>query len=270
MKWRSLIAFLAKARRTDGRENDEDRDPTVRMLQGGLIVTLFLWGVLALAIYADVIAKIFGEYGNAITALGTVAVAVFTGTLWLTTSRTLAVMKRQADQLDVEFVATHRPNLILRGVGYHELSGPAAVSPVAVVKFFIANNGSSDAMIVEAHATLWPHFVGAPRPAIPPYTDDMEDVLGGVTIRDGQSIPYTFTPGNQREVLDRVQLLKVADADSAFGLRLIGYVVYVDAAKDEDQGRYRMAFCRDYDRLSGRFIPEADPDPDYEYQPYQA
>lgn len=101
MTWSPFNRNDKPANKNGSRDHDEDNDPTVRSLQGGLIAVLFLWGVLALAVYADVISQIFGEYDKAITALGTVTVAVFTGTLW-------RVSGRQADLIERTLVVGER------------------------------------------------------------------------------------------------------------------------------------------------------------------
>jgi hypothetical protein len=45
MKWSSLIPSYKPAKKHSGREKEDDKDPAIRFLQGGLIATFFLWGV---------------------------------------------------------------------------------------------------------------------------------------------------------------------------------------------------------------------------------
>jgi hypothetical protein len=153
MKWSPVIPFHNQREDDAERRNDEDKDPTVRFLQGGLILTLLLWGILALSIFAEPIHFILDSYERTITALGTVAIALFTFTLWVTTSRTLK-------QLEREFLATHRPRLKIRQV---EFNGADS----GHVDFVIANAGDADAILTEVVTADWDGDPYISHPSVP-------------------------------------------------------------------------------------------------------
>ena len=77
-------------------DNPDDKDKTVLFLQAGIVITLFLWGVLALAIFAPDIADILGKYEQAISALSGAAVAAFTLALIIVGARTINTMQEGA------------------------------------------------------------------------------------------------------------------------------------------------------------------------------
>lgn len=179
------------------------------------------------------------------------------------TAGQLTAMQRQADQMDVEFVATHRPNLVVRSIGYKEISVPG-VEVIGAVEFVIANTGGSDADIIEVCASTWYHNKVGDRAARPPYEAETIKTLTGETINDGGWIGHTLN--RDHELWKQVRDLRADEILRASKeLLFIGYIKYADAALGEDQGRYRTAFCRVFD--GKRFVPEDPLDPDYEYQP---
>ena len=54
------------------------------------------------------------EYRDAVTAVATVFIALFTLTLWLSTKKMMAATKAAVDLASKEFIATHRPKVIVR------------------------------------------------------------------------------------------------------------------------------------------------------------
>jgi hypothetical protein len=77
--------------------------------------------------------------------LGTIIIAGFTGTLWLTTSKQAALTRESIDLAREEFVATHRPLITIRAVHMYVPSD----SKVTVIRFLVQNTGSSLAKILE-------------------------------------------------------------------------------------------------------------------------
>jgi hypothetical protein len=197
-----------------------------------------------------------------IAAAATVAIGFFTYTLWDATTKMqatavqqLAAMKRQADQMDLEFVAAHPPILVVRGIAFHE----ARDGSPDEVEFVIANRGGTDARISDARVGVWEHDRAEHRPAEPPYSETIPSKLIGTEIRDGGVSKHQCKV--EKVLADK---LRVMPTKLMHDYYFIGYLVYADAAKGVDEGLYRMAFSRIYEWGSGRFR-ERDTDIDYEY-----
>jgi hypothetical protein len=197
-------------------------------------------------------------WSAAISALAAVAIMWFTGTLSDTTEEMQRITNDTLNELRVDFVATHRPNLVIRSVGYEEREADGF--PSGVVTFLIANTGKSDAIIEEASFLAWQPKPGEDRAAKPPYAKPTGNWPTG-KIRDGDVVEWEH---NGEERLWAI-LSEAKDSNTAVRLFFLGYIVYSDVAEGEDRGHYRMGFCRAYD--GKRFCPEERPDPDYEYQP---
>jgi len=86
------------------------------------------------------------ENESAITAIATILIAIFTLTLWLSTSRLAQLTKATIDLAQQEFLSTHRPKLILRDAfcDDNEIGNPIKVT------YVIVNIGDTPARIVES------------------------------------------------------------------------------------------------------------------------
>lgn len=90
------------------------------------------------------------EYRDAATALATVFIALFTFTLWQSTKGMMAATQKAVDLARQEFIATHRPRLIVRYIQgpFHNDEGHR------FVWITIVNTGANNAMIEAFGADL--------------------------------------------------------------------------------------------------------------------
>jgi len=208
-------------------------------------------------------------YSGAISALGGMAVAGFTLMLWISTDKlwkASATQLRQAQtQLDLareEFVATHRPRLIVRGIGFAQGAAGEKSEPESV-EFVIANVGETDATILELHAAVWVLANDAQQPPEPPYDETPIAELANIVIRDGARHVGRYAPGIRLGNL--ITILQALEFGPTKRIRFVGRLLYADAVVGPERGEYSMAFCRSYDFDLGRFVRERPPEPDYEY-----
>ena len=209
-------------------------------------------------------------YSGAISALGGMAVAGFTLMLWISTDKLwkasatqLCQAQTQLDLAREEFIATHRPRLVVRGVGFAQGDGGDDSEPESV-EFVIANVGETDAHVLRAHAAVWLSKIDEHQPPEPPYDTAPVPELSDTKIRDGRTYIGRYTPD--------VSLLRLIAShaalrphDRTLAIRFVGYIEYADSIQGAERGQYRMAFCRSYQFELGRFVRENPPDPDYEY-----
>jgi hypothetical protein len=222
-----------------------------------------------------------GEWGNKseiALAVITLFLAIFTGCLWCETFKLakrakidgdrqanetkeqlkIAAQSFEATQKSValareEFVATHRPKLIVRRI--------ALTVADESVNFQICNVGDSEAIITAISTRLWSPEKAENLPAVPKYTDPG---LGKIAIKSGES--------KQRNYIIDVSMLPMLNAEiSLFStlteeysnsqptLFFLGYIDYVDI----NDVKRQTAFLRQYDFKVQRF--NALLHPDYEY-----
>jgi hypothetical protein len=137
-----LLAFIRCYPNYHGDTNPYDpygAIPWGCLIQGPVSASNRLWHFLAHhseAIFAGV------------TAVSTLAIAWFTSTLWQATTQQ-AKLPREAIELgNKEFIATHRPRLILRDA-FSLISDP--LDSKIMVIYTITNVGASDCWVTEAH-----------------------------------------------------------------------------------------------------------------------
>jgi hypothetical protein len=83
------------------------------------------------------------EYRDALTAIATVFIALFTFTLWHSTDRMMAATQTAVDLARRDFIATHRPRVIVRYI-----EGPFYDDDGHRIAFVtLVNTGASDALI---------------------------------------------------------------------------------------------------------------------------
>ncbi|MCX7192358.1 MAG: hypothetical protein NTY60_01810 [Proteobacteria bacterium] len=159
-----------------------------------------------------------------------------------------------------QYLATHRPKLIIRRIWLDEGDGDyfSQGSRCPQIQFNIANIGGSLATIIESNATF--AKIEGTFPAIPPYSVDTNTIK--CTIREaGQSDPTEILDIEDVEVSRDVRSWRgktITGGDSS-PYYFLGYIQYRDGI---DIVR-RMAFCRRYNPATKRFV-EID-DPEYEY-----
>ena len=189
------------------------------------------------------------------TVLSAIAVAIATGCIaWFTIklsgafSVQLRELKRSIDLARADFVSAHRPKLIVR----HVSLGPGQQATDAVkVEYVIANVGGTTARVLELNTTmkLTPDLGRAP-PYDPKFT---------------QTIDTEIEPGKYlslRTASDALNYaaLRTASRDLAARFYVFGYARF----KDDIGVSRQMAFCRQLDPKTDRFVPTHDQDYEYE------
>ncbi len=156
-----------------------------------------------------------------------------------------------------EFIATHRPKLIVRRVFTKTLHGQG-IPDLLGIECIVANTGDSEATIVEINTNLWIPNAQESLPANPPYGDSMSisSPLDG-----GISFPWTH-PATSEQTMRYNHLSGFAEEGGDVGtcMYFFGYIMY----KDRLNRHRRTAFCRRFDFTTQRFTVVKDPD--YEYQ----
>lgn len=97
------------------------------------------WAVLGVAEFID-------AHNGVVTALATLAMAAFTGTLWRATTEQGKLTKQSIDLARAEFASTHRPRIILREAIIGSVMEGEPIRPL----LSIANVGETDGIIVRS------------------------------------------------------------------------------------------------------------------------
>lgn len=147
-----------------------------------------------------------------------------------------------------EFIATHRPDIILREPRFEW------VGEKQIVRFFLVNRGDGAGTVIDSRIGLEHHEdIG---PALNMLCNGSND-LGHIALASGEIRECEWTvPG-------AIQLMRVAADEPTLGLLgaiyLMGSLDYVDGSGR----RRRTVFCRKYDPRRRRFVPTGDPEHEY-------
>jgi hypothetical protein len=206
---------------------------------------------IALAFFWQVI-KATNDYGSALTALATIVVAAFTGTLWWVGAGQYDILAKQYGRLDdqiklarQEFIATHRPKVIVRfiqGFSYdddlHE-----------IIFVTVVNTGVNSAIIREFGCDLGRrkdgHWLGG--------IDGTPKAITPVTLKSGERHTFTVrspTPYGDAEVAD----------DAWAEICAVGRIRYAD----ESNVVRETGFFRTYNRESEAFVRSHDAGEEYQ------
>ena len=105
--------------------------------------------------YSDLLCtgEVLHKRGEAVTAVASIAIALFTLTLKLSTDKLWKATNNALDVARREFIATHRPQLKVGAVSWDEPidSSPPAQDPI-VVRFDVVNVGQSTARMISRYA----------------------------------------------------------------------------------------------------------------------
>jgi hypothetical protein len=188
------------------------------------------------------------ENSAAITAIATLAIAAFTLTLWLATGKQVEITGSLAELTDREFIATHRPRMIVHFIRRHDIPEDEFVG----AEFKITNVGTGDVWVTTSQTKLARFFPGQwPHP----------DELNGQDLiakdADGRR-HYAVGKGDwliTHAELDTEGIVIQGMADSGREgndrLYLLGWIRYVDALGNP----LWTYFCREYSHETRRFIP---------------
>lgn len=104
------------------------------------------------AISVRCVGHVLYEYREFSTAVATVFIAIFTFTLWQSTKRMMRATQSAVDLARQEFIATHRPRVIVRFI-----QGPFQEDGRRLIFITFANVGDSEAIIkaIGADLAIW-------------------------------------------------------------------------------------------------------------------
>lgn len=191
--------------------------------------------------------------GELLTALGTIAIAFFTWTLW-NTSKEQGVLTRESVNLArEEFLFSNRPHLVVRNVTCRNASPGDEIK----ISFEIINNGNSPAHIVASafkvhDVNCSETFAALPFVAVgePP-----KNALGGVTLIPSAVLRKSFTTeGRWNEAHFHDHGVHTA------GFFFAGKILY----RDNMGNQRRLGIMRRLDVSSRRFRPVNDPEFEYD------
>ncbi|HEX3653267.1 MAG TPA: hypothetical protein VHU18_10640 [Rhizomicrobium sp.] len=188
------------------------------------------------------IVHIIDEHNGFVTALGTLAVAAFTLTLWRTSYQQAVLTRQSIDLARQEFISTHRPRLRIRNV-----APPSQVSNgTAEFRVVVWNVGETNALLVNDWFSVF-------------------EVRGGV--EDNYAIKEpTLTASRGGGVTEDI-LIKSGDYHtleyetlSAWNpgddvpIVITGYISYLDEAGKFGAKR-STGYARDYNAITDRMSP---------------
>ena len=224
--------------------------------------------------YVRAIFKFLEDHNGAVTAVATVVMAVFTAFLWYSTRKLWLAGERQAarskeefeytkkkleesaeqaqkqtllvsQQTDIlaqqeeisrqQFLATHRPRLVLRDV--FTISGPGERFDVI---YALANIGGVSCFIVRSTLLLAHHPPGSGMYML---KNTEENMIGGVIIKPGEQYRGTYTTKAERVPMGWAVRNVGLQATDYY---LHGWIAYEDEAKI--QRHMGFLLCLDYIR----------------------
>jgi hypothetical protein len=222
------------------------------------------------AICARCAGHVIYEYRDAVTAVATVFIAIFTFTLWLATyrlwisgDRQIGISEQLAAIAKAQHIAANRPRLLVRHI---EIS--SAFSEQFTIMFshgakirgrlMVVNAGGSKAHIVTSEHRIFAAKDGLP--IRPPYGIQSPRLLaGGQSLEVGEACECAISDTLIMPFDERLGRPVHQFSDEGWSLYVMGRISYMDEAGAE---RF-MGFCRER-KPDGRF--QAVKDPDYEYE----
>jgi hypothetical protein len=158
----------------------------------------------------------------------------------------------QADLARSEFIATHRPKLVVREL----YMPPSTIMQNAMVRYVIANVGSGSAEIVESHVMI--QRIDRNDVLRPLESIKGENSIGSASIEAVTHIVRTQDSMVTHQSLI-VQHMRVGRGQDVPELFFRGFIIYAD----KNGLKRRTAFCRQYDFGAHRFRIVDDPDHEY-------
>jgi len=193
--------------------------------------------------YAGCLGQFLDAHEGALTALSTLLIAIFTLTLWLSTSRMAQLTDETIRLAREEFISTHRPKLIVRMVYFD--------GEDRSVKYEVANIGGVDGTLTTAHGAI--HFEFLPHQVSYNSTPNIYPIV----IPAGMHHEFTQSIGNK--------VTELFDHATVDGVEMIAYFIGCIYYTGPLGAPRRTAFCRRYNTEKQRFTLMDDVDPDYEH-----
>lgn len=203
------------------------------------ISTVILWHI----------GEILNYYGVAITAVATGVIGLFTYTLYKTTAVQARLTRDSIDLARQEFIATHRPKIILRDAWAIPADGVA----VTVMLTFV-NQGIAKAWITESAITV-EFFERSGALFLSPDPIHRMDLASPNDFVGGQVRNFTFT---SRSLVWDHRMTATYYVPDDLGVFVMGHVVYIDEANVRRHTAFRRRFDPKTQRFSRREGDELD------------
>jgi hypothetical protein len=205
---------------------------------------------IALTFFWQII-KATNDYGSALTALATIAVACFTGTLWWVAAGQYDLIADQIDLARKEFIATHRPRIVLHSL---KISHRSDESESAPIEFRYVNSGDSVGYVKEVGTKL----VYQQEDMLQSDLDFHVRIISPpMKIESGE---FGFSLTSDKSIPDLILSTDVSITDY-IKFFCAAYIVYTD-----DLGTVRqIGFCRQYDPATDRWMKVKDSEYEYSY-----
>lgn len=177
--------------------------------------------------------------GELLTALATIIMAVFTGTLWLVTGKAVTLARQ-------EFISTHRPRLRVRKL---QIEAPEPDQPV-VVTYELVNVGDTAAIVSSISLFLR---------TIPNYSGQTAQEWQGIAPNDANAIQ-----GGEAFFARHVTGFLCRNPVQSFdeSLRIVAVIEYADGNGVMRHTAFRRICVRQGERF--RYPDPIDPDTEYE------
>lgn len=190
------------------------------------------------------IVEIVDAHNGFVTAIASIAVACFTGTLWYVSRRQGDLAQRSIDLARDEFNATHRPKVILQRIDIFD--------PARGVALIFANAGETPALVTAWDAFIyyrWSEAAFWPQDISP-----LDKSEAGFWLMPGQSSSVTFRPD-----LDDVGHARFTAGEAE--MFVVGTINY----SGKDKIARGTGFCRKWFRGDGSWRIQRHSEYEYAY-----
>jgi len=195
----------------------------------------------------------YGGYvfnASTITAVATGAIGYFTYTLYTTSAEQARLTRDSIDLARAEFIATHRPKIIVYGV---DVKLPGDVGNNRQVHFRYVNAGDTDALVTAIFSRI--QVAQKDRPPAGLELHKHTVISSPILVKSGGH-GIAITPDS----VSFINLVRSGTAGSEI-VFCVGVIVY----RDKNDIERLTGFCRRYDAHSERWLQVADQDYEYSY-----
>lgn len=238
-------------------ENTEAQKPAVDNTNYEEILA---WSTVALALFTALLFFVTAKLWRATLALGKEA-KVTSDRQAREMQESLTVAQSNAKTMEAsvelarrEFLATHRPKIILR-----DATSVQDMGELIIVKYTLVNVGDTEAKILAGALDLRVYTGMDFEPDNLPTVDEDESDIKTITLKCGEQVNLLYTSPTLKWMTDNYTCDEFADP--AAGMHFYGQIVYQDALGT----RRHVGFRRKFSHNQKRFLPVKS-GTHYEYQ----
>jgi hypothetical protein len=203
------------------------------------------------------------RHGEAFTGAFTIILAIFTGRLWYSTEKLWGATNESIQLARAEYISTHRPKIIVRGLVFESVRGDP---DLLRVYFVYTNIGDSPAEITSVATQLleWRGKVIEPSDMDWKY-EDIPDEMDALDEMDIDQKKIEIPSGGSRygltdDTINQEKFIALS-AWEASPLVCVGRIRY----RDKNGAVRETGFCRKYDTERYRWVAVDDPEYEYAY-----